>query len=360
MAKSFNITLELPQPTVKVSVGFYDDEEKQKLLKYPTHAVMENLVKSGLEIPTEEFLTYYLFHKKRPGKEGWRNYREVGRKIGHALAELSEWVDFNGHSLSTPCDIAGQDRSITERIGESIGLSVVSNIHGLTAADWDRISIGRYSSFDYQIASDGKLVVQMEAKGSAAEDNSTKTSSVSQHKRSIADKKKAIAEREKQNDYPYPADLRYGTITVMGESVDDPVKCLLVEMQAYASLELALGERFSYPKHERRTKQGVKQMPWMLRELFRRAVKEELIVPEKLPVWERIKGRRKWHEENSLLPLGREMSAIEWLDKLVENIPVLRNTLAHGKPRLDLFGSLWQLELCADLINALFLKIPTT
>jgi hypothetical protein len=232
MAKRFTLTLELPQPTVKVAVEFYDAAEKQKLLKYPTHAVMENLVKTGLEIPTEEFLTNYLFHKKRPGKEGWRNYNEVGRKVGYALAELSEWVDFNGESVSTPSDLAGQDRAITERIGESIGLSVVSHIHGLTAADWDRIPIGRYSTFDYQIASDGKHVVQMEAKGSSVADNSAKTSSVSDHKSNIAEKKKKIAEWEKKNAYTYPADLRYGTITVMGESADEPVKCLLLDPPA--------------------------------------------------------------------------------------------------------------------------------
>ena len=232
MEKTFNLTLELPQPTVDVAVEFYDDAEKQKLLKYPTHAAMEKLVKSGFQIPTEEFLTYYLFHKKRPGKEGWKTYADVGHKIGRALAELSEWVDFNGESVSTPVDLAGQDRAITERIGESIGLSVVSHIHDLTAADWDRIPIGRYSSFDYQIASDGKHVIQMEAKGSSAGDNSARTSSVSKHKASILKKKNDIAEREKLNAYPYPADLRYGTITVMGESVDDPVKCLLVDPPA--------------------------------------------------------------------------------------------------------------------------------
>lgn len=233
MPTSFTLTLELPQPTVKVAVEFYNAAEKQKLLKYPTHAVMESLVKSGLEIPTEEFLTYYLFHKKRPGKEGWRKYTDVGRKIGHALAELSEWVDFNGKSVSTPLDLAGQDQAITERIGESIGLSVISHIHGLTAADWDRIpSNPVYKSFDYQIASDGTRIIQMEAKGSAAADNSAKTTSVSKHKASIAGKKKEIAQREKLKAYEYPADLRYGTITVMGESVTDAVKCLLVDPPA--------------------------------------------------------------------------------------------------------------------------------
>jgi hypothetical protein len=232
MAKTFNLTLDLPQPAIKVAVEFYDDAEKQKLLKYPTHAAMENLVENGVQVPTEEFLTYYLFHKKRPGKEGWRNYAEVGRKIGNALAELSDWVDFNGESVSTPSDVFGQDKAITERIGESIGLSVISRIHGLTAADWDRIPIRRYSTFDFEIASDGQHVIQMEAKGSAVKHNSAKTSAISHHKGNIADKKKEIAEREKQNDYPYPADLRYGTITIMGESALDPVKCLLVDPPA--------------------------------------------------------------------------------------------------------------------------------
>ncbi len=108
MPTSFTITLELPQPAVRVAIESYDDAEKEKLLRYPTHARMQNLVQSGLEIPTEEFLTYYLFHKKRPGKEAWKNYREVGRKIGHALAELSDWVDFNGTSVSTPSDLVGR------------------------------------------------------------------------------------------------------------------------------------------------------------------------------------------------------------------------------------------------------------
>ncbi len=232
MTTSFTVTLQLPQPTIKIAVEYYDAAEKQKLSKYPTHAGIEHVIKSGIEIPTEEFLIYYVFHKKRPGKPGWRNYRQVANQFWRAISELSEWVDFNGASISTHVDLSGQDKAITERIGEGIGLSVISEIHGLTAADWDRIPIVRYSSFDYQIASDGKHIIQIEAKGSAAKDNAVKTSSVSQHKRSIFDKKVDIAAREKQNSYQFPADLRYGTIAVMGESVDDSVKCLLVDPPA--------------------------------------------------------------------------------------------------------------------------------
>src|ERR1044071_8206367 len=83
----------------------------------------------------------------------------------------------------------------------------------------------------------------MEAKGSAAVDNSRKTSSVSQHKKSIADKKKVISEEEQKNSYAFPADLRYGTIAVMGQSVADPVKCLLVDPPAEGDGKAAEGFR---------------------------------------------------------------------------------------------------------------------
>jgi hypothetical protein len=231
MPNGDTLTLRMPQRRVKIAVEFYNDAEKEKLLSYANHEKIEEIVKSGLEVTTEEFLTYYLFHKKRPGKVGWRNHREIGRKIGNALAELDEWVDFNGKSISTPADVAGQDRAITERIGESVGLSVISHLHGLTAADWDRIPTSDHRTFDYQIASDGHQIVQMEAKGSATADNSVKTSSVSQHKRSILDKKKEIDALEKQRKYRFPADLRYGTITVMGGS-GSQVRCLLVDPPA--------------------------------------------------------------------------------------------------------------------------------
>lgn len=236
-------TLRVPQRTIKVSVEFYDADEKAKLLKYPTAAVMSQMVRDGIEVPTEEFLTYYLFYKRRPGKAGWRSYPELGAKIGHAIAELDDWLEFTGKSIVTPADLGTQDKAISERIGESIGMSVVSRIHGLTNADWDRIDThggpGGFSTFDFQIASDGIRIVQLETKGSSIPVNTKKASTVSNHKRDIHDKKEAIATRELQMSYPYPADVRYGTITVVGEQIDSPVKCLLVDPPSHEQQGLA-------------------------------------------------------------------------------------------------------------------------
>jgi len=157
-------TIALPQEDVEVSVEFYDSNEEKKLLNYPSAAVLKQAVAGGLRIRTEEFLAYYLFHRKRPGKPGWRNYDEVSGQIHRALTDLSEWLDFNGNSISTPTNIGRQDRGITEHIGEAVGLSVVNHLHGLTDADWDRIPEqgGRRAvpTFDYEIASDRRNIIQ--------------------------------------------------------------------------------------------------------------------------------------------------------------------------------------------------------
>jgi len=58
------------QPTIRVDVACYNEEEREKLLKYPMATAMNSVVTNGIEVPTAEFLTYYLFHRKRlPWKE---------------------------------------------------------------------------------------------------------------------------------------------------------------------------------------------------------------------------------------------------------------------------------------------------
>jgi hypothetical protein len=220
----------LPQRHIKVQVDFYDDEQKKKLLDYPTCERIKEIVKSGIEVPIVEFLTYYLFYRKRPGMPGYRNYEDLGRKIGKSLSDLEDFINFNGISISTPHNIGEQDIHITERIGESIGLSVMNRIHDISEADWDRIKRGKgVRIFDYAIASDGTSIIQVEAKGSSINNNDLRLSTVRNHKSSIIGKKTEIAELEAINKYPYPANLRYGTITILDNRKDSTVKCLLVD-----------------------------------------------------------------------------------------------------------------------------------
>jgi hypothetical protein len=223
----------LSRKGIRVEVDFYDDEQKQKLLAYPSADRMTELAEEGVLIPVQEFLTYYLFHKKRPGKSGYQSYGAIGLKIGRALSELEDWILFNKVSISVPADVAPQDKAITERIGESIGLAVVNRIHRLTEADWGKLGeiCGRDGrpTFDYQVASDGQKIVQVETKGSCLANNSKKTSAISNHKNSIVNKKTKIRGHEQACDYKYPAELRYGTITVLDYRPNSVAKCWLLD-----------------------------------------------------------------------------------------------------------------------------------
>jgi hypothetical protein len=241
MALSIPLMVNVAQSNIQVDVRFYNDEEARLLKSYPTKQEMAHLVSDGFQVPIEEFLTYYLFHRKRPGKAGWSSYPEIGRKCGNALALLDGFLDFNGTSISTPPDVGQQDIKITENIGESIGLAVVNQIHGLTAADWDKIpeQRGRHASptFDFQLASDGTNIIrtdgsnaiQVETKGSSVLDNTEICNATKAQYGKIKKKKIKISEIEKDKKYPHPASIRYGTICAIGQSVSDPVTCLLVD-----------------------------------------------------------------------------------------------------------------------------------
>lgn len=53
------ITEKFPK-SIQVSVCFYDLDEERKLLAYPTREMIQQVVSNPFEIPTSEFLTYYL------------------------------------------------------------------------------------------------------------------------------------------------------------------------------------------------------------------------------------------------------------------------------------------------------------
>lgn len=226
----------IEQQNIIVDVDFYNDQEKETLLQYPTSNQIKEIVDAPIEVPVSEFLTYYLFHKKRSTKLGWQNYREIHFKIYKALSELEDFVVFNGHSIATSPDVDRQVKNITENIGESIGLSVVNKIHGLTGADWGRIPEkgGRRAPkvFDYQhaqAASDGKMIIQIETKGSSVNNNLAKENKISNHKSNIGKKKLKIREQLTSNTYPYPADVMYGTIAALDRRRGSVAKCWLVD-----------------------------------------------------------------------------------------------------------------------------------
>src|SRR5437879_4435512 len=117
------------QEFVEVEVAFYDDNEKKKLLAYPSGKRVAEITEKPIAIPMAEFLTYYLFHRKHLGLPNYRDYSTIGHKIGTALAAIDECLDFNGKSVCTPAGADRQLNEISQHVGEAIGLSVANRIH---------------------------------------------------------------------------------------------------------------------------------------------------------------------------------------------------------------------------------------
>lgn len=129
------------------------------------------------------------------------------------------------------------------------------------------------------------------------------------------------------------------------------------ELQAYATLEFALRNKFGNPTREIKKGNKTKTVPLMLGELLQRAIDEKLFQPERLSSWGWTNETRKSFAKT----MGHEfdpISAEDWLKFVQQHIVGQRNHIAHGNPHLHLPFSFCQVERCADIINALFPEAP--
>ena len=91
----------------------------------------------------------------------------------------------------------------------------------------------------------------------------------------------------------------------------------------------------------------------MLSELLSKALSEGLIVPERLPSFDWVKHKREWFAKFYGHP-HESITATDWFNFVKSHLPDSRNHLAHGNPKLWWTESFSQVELCGDIINALF------
>lgn len=135
----------------------------------------------------------------------------------------------------------------------------------------------------------------------------------------------------------------------------------VAELQAYATLELALKMRMG--------SEGI-QKKYVLKDRLKFALKKGWLKADKIRVYrekaenlkrfteEQVEIIKRLKEQNEQLTYevpvwDEEKHAQEYLDNLIEAIPRLRNTVAHGFPMLH-GGAVRTLEICCDLINQLY------
>lgn len=219
--------------SIRIDVDFFDQEEREKLLRYPTAERISSIVDGGLQIPSAEFLTHLIWHRQRLGSQEYANRAALRNKLDVAQNLIDGCIVFSGGSIRMPPELKTQLTEVSEHVGEAVGLSVMDRIHDMTEADWKVLPVygGRTAPpvFDFETASDGRRIVQLETKGSAAEDNRLLEAAVRAQKRRIADKKRKLGILGQVNQDPHPAAVRYGTITVLDRRADGNARCLLVD-----------------------------------------------------------------------------------------------------------------------------------
>lgn len=200
---------------VKIKVDFYDKEQKGLIKKnFPKDfELLKKFDGKTIDISLEDFKTYaYFRHQyiKNGGKhQTFLDLKSVAPNWGH----YDTYFKLQGDKLVNiyPGRIEATDAS--EMIGVAGGLTVASKMYGLTQADWTKIPIiSVHKDFDFNHTSCiTDRFINIEAKGSVADDNSAKESSVSNAKGSILAKKKNDGFKKK---YDYSRDSCIGIITV--------------------------------------------------------------------------------------------------------------------------------------------------
>ncbi|HBR2697756.1 TPA: hypothetical protein MA044_004313 [Klebsiella pneumoniae] len=194
---------QLISSTIKVDVEFFDDTHKDLLCdrnKYPIEVIrkMKHAVKNGLSISGVDFLTYYLFHNKRYGIDK-QNFIEA---IPAQSDLLSLHLDVNNSQMFKRHNVA-LPKEITEHIGESVGMLLISHCFNITSADWGFISeSNKAKTLDCSLAISDDALIELEAKGTSA-----KVLNLSGPSNSILDKKK-------ENKRP-KGNYSYGSITTI-------------------------------------------------------------------------------------------------------------------------------------------------
>ena len=208
--------------SVSIRVEYYNEEHREALQGYPTADKIRELVEEGLAVPVPEFLTYFLFHKIRSVPSLRSGYVAVRESISHSYGMLSDFVNLQNGLLYLSDEALMLPQYVTEYMGDSVALSVMNRVHGLTEADWvpiPRPSEGKF--LDYELASNGTQKIQVEAKGSVVGDATAKSNSILNQRLSIERKKAETGDRS-------GGSLRYGAIAAIS-SGPEALKCWLLD-----------------------------------------------------------------------------------------------------------------------------------
>src|SRR3990172_196163 len=150
---------------IKFKVEYYDSDHEKSLSKLSCAAELDKVVKNGLIVPQQEFSVYSLFREQKR-HTGWRTYRELAEKVPSRLGTFNDYFSLEAGSVTSRFSSTDDtDKTMTETVGVGASLSLASRMYGLTEADWEKIPVTTNKDLDFQVASTGHEIVEVESKG---------------------------------------------------------------------------------------------------------------------------------------------------------------------------------------------------
>ena len=101
--------------TVRIDVDYYDDHHRVALQGYTAAAGIESIVANPVNLPVDEFLTYFLFHRARTGSRRYAGYAQVRQMIAVACGMLQEILKLNGGVLTLEEDVRRLPRELDRK-----------------------------------------------------------------------------------------------------------------------------------------------------------------------------------------------------------------------------------------------------
>lgn len=217
--------------SLKIKVECYNDEHK-KLLNDPTRydpafiSNMNKIIENGIEITGAEFLVNSLYHKKETKPSKYYNRQVLVENIKNSLHLFEDDLELSHGSLRVQEDTKPEAAIVMKRVGESIGLSVISRVIGATEADWSVIPELNVKAFDFGYAVTNIGLVHVETKGSSSNNNEFKSNNIYQQANKILKKKEGISIDHQSRCI---GDYNFGTITVSEIGGCNIIKCYLLD-----------------------------------------------------------------------------------------------------------------------------------
>jgi hypothetical protein len=226
------------QKYIEIDLVYYDNAERDAFkANYLPEVVarIDALMKSRLKVTTADFLQFYMLNMMSSGLPRFASVDQIRAMLVHATQWIGPFLVFGNGSIQVPGG-ATIPAHVIEKVGEAIGLCVASEIHQVNHADWAKIPVRKLPrnrtllpSFDFAQASDGQHLLQLEIKGTQSKDSRNIEPSVSNHRAAIREKKAKLAGPPDGQVDPFPAHVRYGTVTAIDNRADGRVRCRLVD-----------------------------------------------------------------------------------------------------------------------------------